>query len=117
MQISHQNLKTGSIVKITNPKNNESLVFKNIKRIRYPEFYKILITKPVAEKLSLNKDLPILEITELKKINHLLLKKLKFLPKKRKFHQRHQWRLYKSQIFQNIKKKVKKKFLMISIFT
>ena len=33
--------KTGSIVKITNPKNNESLVFKNIKRIRYPEFYKI----------------------------------------------------------------------------
>ena len=58
MQISHQNLKTGTLVKIVNPKNQESIVLKNIKRIKYPDFYKILITKPVAEKLKLNIDLP-----------------------------------------------------------
>ena len=37
---------------------------------------------PVAEKLDLNPDLPILEITEIKKINHLL-KKLKYITKKK----------------------------------
>ena len=31
MQISHQNLKTGTIIKIINPKNKESLVLKNVK--------------------------------------------------------------------------------------
>ena len=51
MQISHQNLRTGTLIKIINPKNNETIVLKNIKRIKYPDFYKILITKPVAEKL------------------------------------------------------------------
>ena len=67
LQISHQNLKTGTLVKLLNPKNNQSIVLKNIKRIRYPEFYKILISKPVADKLKLNSDLPILEIIEIKK--------------------------------------------------
>ena len=64
-QISHQNLKTGTLVKLLNPKNNKSIVLKNIKRIRYPDFYKILISKPVAEQLELNTDLPILEIIEI----------------------------------------------------
>ena len=61
LQISHQNLKTGTLIKITNPKNKESLVLKNIKRIRYPEFYKVLITEAVAQKLKLDINLPILE--------------------------------------------------------
>ena len=77
MQISHQNLKTGTLIKISNPKNNESIVLKNIKRIRYPDFYKILITKPVAEKLDLNLRLPIIEITEIKKNKSFVAKKAK----------------------------------------
>ena len=71
IQISHQNLKTGTLIQIINPKNNESLILKNIKRIKYPEFYKILITQAVADKLKLDNKLPILEIIEVKKINHL----------------------------------------------
>ena len=51
MQISSQSIKTGSLIKIINPKNKKSIVLKNIKRIKYPDFYKILITKPVAEEL------------------------------------------------------------------
>ena len=34
-----------------------SAVQKNLRRIKYPEFYKILITKPVAEKLNLDNNL------------------------------------------------------------
>ena len=71
LQISHQNLKIGSLIKIINPKNKQYIVLKNTKRIKYPDFYKILITKPVAEKLDLNNELPILELIEVKKINLL----------------------------------------------
>ena len=84
LQISHQNLRTGSLIKLINPKTNESLVLKNIKRIRYPEFYKILITKPVAEKLKLNTDLPILEIMEIKKNKSFIAEKAKISIEERK---------------------------------
>ena len=84
MQISHQNLKTGTLVKITNPKSQESIVLKNIKRIKYPDFYKILITKPVAEKLKLNIDLPILEIIEIKKNKSFVAKKAKIFNEEKK---------------------------------
>ena len=76
-QISHQNLKTGTLIKILNPKNKESLVLKNIKRIRYPEFYKVLITEAVAERLKLDENLPILEITEVKKNKSFIAKEAK----------------------------------------
>ena len=84
MQISHQYLKTGSLIKITNPKNKESLVLKNIKRIKYPDFYKILITKPVAEKLDLKLDLPIIEIIEIKKNKSFVAKKAKIFNEEKK---------------------------------
>ena len=75
MQISHQKLRIGAMIKITNPKNKESIVLKNIKRVKYPDFYKILITKPIAEKLNLNINLPILEIIEVKKNKSFVAKK------------------------------------------
>ena len=67
LQISHQNLKRGALIKIINPKNNKSIIIKNIKLIKYPEFYKILITRPIINELELSVDLPILEILEIKK--------------------------------------------------
>jgi len=84
MQISHQNLKTGTLIKIINPKNNESIVLKNIKRIKYPDFYKILITLPVANKLDLNLELPILEIIEIKKNKSFVAKKAKIYNEEKK---------------------------------
>ena len=108
MQLSHQYLKTGTLIKITNPKNQESLILKNIKRIKYPDFYKIMITKPVAQKLNLRPDLPLLEIIEIKKINLLLQKKQKFLMKRKKFHQKLQLLQYKYPIYQNKSKKIQK---------
>ena len=84
LQISHQNLKTGTLIKITNPKNKESLVLKNLKRIRYPEFYKVLITEAVAEKLKLDKNLPILEIVEVKKNKSFIAKEAKTFNEEKK---------------------------------
>mgnify|MGYP007000117528 CR=1 len=49
-----------------------------------PEFYKILITKPVAEKLKLNTDLPILEIMEIKKNKSFIAEKAKISIEERK---------------------------------
>ena len=84
LQISHQNLKTGTLIKISNPKNKESIILKNIKRIRYPEFYKVLITEAVAEKLKLDKNLPILEIVEVKKNKSFIAKEAKTFNEEKK---------------------------------
>ncbi len=84
LQISHQNLKTGTLVKISNPKNNESIILKNVRRIRYPDFYKILITKAVTEKLKLDKNLPILEIVEVKKNKSFVAKEAKTFNEEKK---------------------------------
>ena len=75
---------------------------KNIKRIKYPDFYKILITKPVAEELDLNISLPILEIFEIKKNKSFVAKKQKFIMKKSKFLLKRQFRQFKFQIFLKI---------------
>ena len=77
IQISHQYLKTGVLIKIINPINNESLVLKNLKRIQYPDFYKILITKPVADKLGIDNKFPIIEILEIKKNKSFIAEKAK----------------------------------------
>ena len=53
----------------------KNIVLKNTKRIKYPDFYKILITKPVAENLKLDLDLPILDIIEIKKNKSFVAKK------------------------------------------
>ena len=84
MQVSHQNLKTGTLLKIINPKNKESLILKNIKRIQYPDFYKILITQPVVNKLQLNTDLPIIEIIEIKKNKSFVAEKAKIFNEEKK---------------------------------
>ncbi len=77
MQISHQKLRTGALIKIINPKNKKTLVLKNIKRVKYPDFYKVLITKPVADKLDLDLKLPLLEIIEIKKNKSFIAEKAK----------------------------------------
>ena len=75
MQISQQNLRIGALIKIVNPKNNKTIVLKNIKKIRYPNFYKILITESVANELDLDINVPLLEIFEInfKKITSILI--------------------------------------------
>jgi hypothetical protein len=55
-----------------------------VKRIKYPDFYKILITKPVADKLDLNMNLPLVEIIEIKKNKSFIAKKAKIFSEEKK---------------------------------
>ena len=84
LQVSINALKTNSLIKIINTKTNDSIVLKNIKKIYYPDFYKILITKKVAEKLNIDKDLPLVEIIEIKKNKSFVAKKAKIFNEEKK---------------------------------
>ena len=77
LQVSHKDLKVNTLIKITNIKNKKSLTIKNTKKINYPDFYKILITNRVANDLSLDIDLPLVEIIEIKKNKSFIAKKAK----------------------------------------
>ena len=86
LQIAHNRLKAGSLIKIINIKTNDSIILKNSKRSQYPEFYKILMTRPVADKLNLQIDLPIVEVIEVKKNKSFVAKKTKIFKEEEKIH-------------------------------
>ena len=84
LQISHKDLKAGALIKLINPKTKESLVLKNLKKTQYPDFYKILITKPVALKLNIDKELPLIEVLEIKKNKSFVAEKAKIYQEEKK---------------------------------
>ena len=86
LEIAHNRLRPGSLIKIINVKTNDSMILKNSKRFEYPEFYKIVITKPVADELNLKKDLPLVEIIEVKKNKSFVAKKTKVFKEEEKIH-------------------------------
>ena len=85
-QIAHYKLRPGSLIKLTNLKTNDSIILKNNKRFEYPDFYKILITKPVADKLNLNTELPLVEVIEVKKNKSFVVEKTKIYKEEEKIH-------------------------------
>ena len=86
LQIAHNKLRPGSLIKITNIKTNDSIILKNSKRFQYPEFYKIVITQPVADEINLKTDLPLVEINEIKKNKSFVAKKTKIFKEEEKIH-------------------------------
>jgi len=86
LQIGHNKLRTGTLIKIINIKTNESIVLKNSKKLNYPDFYKILITKSVAKKIGLIDDLPLVEVIEVKKNKSFVAKKTKIFKEEEKLH-------------------------------
>ena len=73
--ISHNKLKVGTKIKITNPDNKKSLEFTVKKKIKYDNFYKILISNSIAEKLNLSLEFPYVEINEIKSNKSFIAKK------------------------------------------
>ena len=65
--IGHSFLRPGSIVKIMNPENKKFLKLKVKKQTKYPDFYVVLITEEIANRIELNKNVPYVEINELKR--------------------------------------------------
>ena len=84
LQISHMDLKIGTLIKLINPKTKETLVLKNQKKIKYPDFYKILITNPVALKLNIDTEFPLIEILEIKKNKSFIAEKAKIYQEEKK---------------------------------
>ncbi len=80
---STNKLRFNALIKIINPETQESIILKNNKKIKYPEFYKILINDSVAKKLNLNKDLPLVEVLEIKKNKSFVAKKAKIFKEER----------------------------------
>ena len=83
-QIAHNKIRINSLIKIINPKTKDSIVVKNSKKVNYPDFYKIIITEQIAEKINLDKDLPLVEIIEIKKNKSFIAKKAKMFKEEKK---------------------------------
>ena len=86
LEIAHNKLKQGTLIKITNLSTNDSIILKNKKKTNYPEFYKILITEPVANKINLEYEKPLVEIIEIKKNKSFIAKKTKIFNEEKKTH-------------------------------
>ncbi len=85
-QIVHSKLRPGTLIKIINIKTNDTIILKNHKRFQYPEFYKILMTQTVADKLNLQLDFPLVEIIEIKKNKSFVAKKTKIYKEEEKIY-------------------------------
>ena len=120
LQISHNLLNTNSLIKIINPKTNDSIIIKNWKKTKFPDFYKILITKKVADKLNLDKNLPLVEVLEIKKNKSFIAKKAKIFNEEKKISSKAPVTSVKIKNISKYKKSTKTKknemFILIATF-
>ena len=65
--ISHNKLRKGTKIRVTNPNNKMSLEVKIKEKIKYDNFFKVLISESIAKKLELSLEFPFVEINEIKK--------------------------------------------------
>ncbi len=85
LDIYHKSLKRKSIVKITNPKNNKSLI-ANVKsnKVKFSDFYNSIISQRIAETLDLDIEEPYLEILLVSKNSTFVAKKSKTFDEEKK---------------------------------
>ena len=85
LEIYHKFLKRRSIVKITNPKNNKSLI-ANVKsnKVKFSDFYNSIISQRIAETLDLDIEEPYLEILLVSKNSTFVAKKSKTFEEEKK---------------------------------
>ncbi len=86
LEIAHNKLRPGSLIRIINLKSKKSITLKNTKRFDYPEFYKIVITEAVAKELDLSFSSPLVEIIEVKKNKSFIAAKTKIFQEEKKIH-------------------------------
>ena len=75
LQIAHNKLRINSIVTITNPENKKSLTLKVSKKLKYPDFFTVLITKKVADVLELDTNMPFVDLQQRVKNKSFVAKK------------------------------------------
>ncbi len=75
LQIAHNALKTNTLLILTNPENKKTIELKITKKANYPDFFKLLISKKIANDLNLDKEFPYLEINQRIKNKSFIAKK------------------------------------------
>ena len=73
--ISHNKLRVGTKVRVINPDNKKSLEIIIKHKIKYDNFYKVLISKSIVEELELSSKFPFVEINEIKSNKSFVAKK------------------------------------------
>ena len=73
--ISHNKLRIGTKIRVINPDNKKSLEITIEETVKYDNFYKILISKNIAEQLELSFEFPFVEIYEIKSNKSFIAKK------------------------------------------
>ena len=86
LQIAHNKLRPNSLIKLLNPITNDYIILRNSRKIEYPVFYKILITEAVAKKINLEKDMPFVEVLEIKKNKSFIADETKIYNEEKKIH-------------------------------
>ncbi len=86
IQVAHDSLRPGSLLKIINTRTNDSIIVKINKRFEYPKFYKILMTQKAANELNLSNDFPHVEVFEMKKNKSFIAKKTKVYQEEKKIY-------------------------------
>ncbi len=85
LQIFHKNLKSKSLVKITNPLNDKSIIASvKSNKVRFSNFYNSIISNRIAETLELNLNEPYIEIVLVSKNSTFLAKKAKTFEEEKK---------------------------------
>ncbi len=113
--IAHHKLKPGTLIRITNPENKKSVELKIKTRTKYPDFYKILLTEAVADKLKLDNSIPYIEVQEIKKNKSFIAEKAKMFEEEKKVSNKVPVASVKIQNISKIKNKKKGKIKNFSI--
>ena len=82
-------INAGKTLRLTNPENKKTIEIKNYRKSKYPLFYKILINENIASQLSLDRDVPFIEIQEIKKNKSFVAKETTTFSKKKRLVTKH----------------------------
>ena len=85
-EVAHRILKPGTIVRITNPSNKNSIVIKIKKRADFPTLYNLLISKAVADKLNIKNNDPFVELISIKKNKSFVAQEAQIFKEEKKIH-------------------------------
>ena len=75
LSLSHNKLKLGTKMRITNPENKIFIEAIIVKKTKYDDFYKVLVSQSIAKKLDLDFDVPYVEINEIKRNKSFVARK------------------------------------------
>ena len=122
LQVIHNKIKKNSFIDIFNPINSKSLKAKVIAKDNYPNIYRLVVSKKIAEILELDLNNPYVEFSEIKKNKTFIAKKSETFQEERKVAEKAPVKevlvadLSKNKKSKKIKKNNTKFYILISDF-